>query len=224
MAIIGPSGRDIPALSTKADATAAFTEYDSSGVPILSASSAAHAEQRVAAYRAAGGEGPVLIWRTDVTQMHTHPNTGAAGETTTFVAGPQGGLAIHLAGTIAPHPAPLTLLTSGIFGESSMGIRWESPWLIFDQGGLFFGKLQAVWKGGNAGLNRTVTTITTSTGEEIARAEAGDNDHPSDVVVQDIAPGTHVKFEAVHQDVNPRWLNVMLKGFFTTGAATEKFL
>ena len=126
MAVIGPSGRDVPALSDAADAPAAFLAYDTSGVPILPASSAAHANQRVAEFRTAGGIEPALIWREDVRQLHHHPNTGAAGETAAFLAGQQAGVDLHMAGSIPPRTNPLTVLTSAQFGAVGAGIttRW----------------------------------------------------------------------------------------------------
>ena len=224
MATIGPSGRDVPALTDAADAPAAFEGFDRSGVPILIASSPSHAAQRVAEFRAAGGIEPALIWRKDVRQLHHHPNTGAAGETAAFLAGQQAGVDLHMAGSIPPRTNPLTVLTSAQFGAVGAGITWDGQWLTFAQGGMLVGKLLAVWGGGNVGLERTVTTLVTSGGEEIARAEGGNEDRVADVVAEEITAGTRLRVEAFHQAAENRWLNVRVKAFFTAGVAWTKFL
>ena len=223
MPTIGPSGRSIPALSDVADAAAAFQAYDSSGVPVIPAASAAHANARVAEFRAAGGTSPVLIWRQDLQQLHAHPNAGAAGEAASFLAGRQAGVEVHMAGSIPPRTDPPTPLTSALFGAAAAGITWDGRWLTFSQGGTLIGKLTAVWGGGNVGLGRTVTTLTTSAGVELARAEGGDEDRVGDIVLAEISPGTRMQIAAYHQASAARWLNVQLTAFFTTGAAWKRF-
>lgn len=222
MAIIGPSGRDIPARSDAADATAAFSAYDASGVPVIPASSSTHAASRVAEFRASGGDAPVLVWREDARQLHYHPNTGAAGDSLRFLAGEQGGIEVHLAAALEPRI--VTAIKSAQFGAAAAGITWDGEWLTFAQGGMLLGKLTAVWRDGNVGLGRTVTTLTTSSGVELARAEGGDEDRVGDTVLTEIAAGTRMRIESYHQATTSRWVNVMLTAIFITGASWTRFL
>ena len=182
----------LPAASDPADLRQILTSYDLSVLRPLQAASDTQAEQR-----RSGITGTCLVWRTDLRQLHAHPNTGGAGERWIYVGGECHG---EYRGSVATIPTG-TPFGSGALTTISGATTTPAP-------GSVSGETVTLSRAGvyQITADADLQVITTgrafvevrANGSTVARAPMTGDDRATAAITRRFAAGTAIQMVAYH--------------------------